>query len=181
MSGYLNNLLGWLGSYLPQDEQGWIEDMRIEAQHVPNGLARVGFLWGGVQAVFGEIIRRHIGPRRLGQGLLSLALLLLCTGGVLFATGMEDPRVRMTFYSLLTLYAIAGGLCWWALDVMKRFVLFCAVALIGIWVFLGLGGAASLVLPLGFLRAFSIEQAAMMVCLYIIASYLTWVEGAARA
>lgn len=181
MSKILNILLRQMTSHLPEDQKPWVEDLQAEARHISNGIRRGMFLWGGLQAVFGEIIRIHIGPRRMGQALLCFALFMLCAGGLLFAGGIENSSVKLTFRSLLVLYAIAGGLCAFALDLMKRFVLICAFGLALVWGYLSVGVAESATLPTVFLKAFSIEQAAVMIALYIVASYLTWVESASRA
>jgi len=155
MSRWLDAILIWTASRLPDSQGDWIEDLRQEARHVPAGLRRTGFLWGGVQAAFGEILRVSVGPKRLGQALLALGGFVVCFVGFVAAVRIEDPIVKLAFYGLLTLYAIAAVL---------------AVLVLG---------AKSLFpsdLPIVYLRALSIEASVVMMGLFIGASYLAWVE-----
>jgi len=176
MSRWLDAILIWTASRLPDSQGDWIEDLRQEARHVPAGLRRTGFLWGGVQAAFGEILRVSVGPKRLGQALLALGGFVVCFVGFVAAVRIEDPIVKLAFYGLLTLYAIAAVLAVLNLKLLKRFTLCGSFCLAAIWAVLGAKSLFPSDLPIVYLRALSIEASVVMMGLFIGASYLAWVE-----
>lgn len=178
MRSILDMVLTWAERRLPEDRQAWISDLRAEAKHVPAGLARMRFQWSGLLAAIGQVLRARVGVERVGQTLLGLALFTFCLGGLYMAPKIENAVVRMTFYSVLPLYAVTGGLAFLNLNLMKRFTACCIIALGVFWLISGLEFFTSMDAPVYFFRAFAIEVALIMTGLFIAASYLGWViEG----
>ena len=172
MTGILDMVLGWAAKRAPDTQGDWIEDLQHEAQHIPAGFRRQHFLWSGVQAAFGEILRVSIGPRRLGQWLLGLAGGIMCCLGFIASVRLEDPVVKTAFFLLLTLYGIAAGLAVLNLNLLKRFAAGSSLCLIALWALLGLRVLPTGDLPVLYMRALSIEASVVMMGLCIAAYYL---------
>lgn len=176
MSPILESVLVWAERQLPEDKSIWISDLKSEAKHIPGGLARLRFLWSGTLAALGQVLRARIGVQRVGQTLLGLALFTICLGGLYMAPSIENAVVRMTFYGVLPLYAVTGGLALLNLNLMKRFIASCIIALGVFWCVSGLEFFTSMDAPVYFFRAFAIEFALIMTGLFIAASYLGWIK-----
>jgi len=174
----LDSILAWAASRLADGDRHWAEDLRDEAQHVPRGLPRFQFVLGGVFAAVGELLRIHLGPRRVGQGLVGFALMGLCVAIGTAALAVEDEIVKTVFYSVLPLYGLACALVVSNLRLMKRYTVFCSLILAVIWMALRLNSFPALDAHIDFLRAFSFEGAFIMAGLFIAASYLSWIEDA---
>lgn len=178
MSITLDHVLNWAARQLPEGEDIWISDLRSEARHIDGRLSRLLFLWNGVLAATGQVLRHRIGVQRIGQMLIGCALLTLCAGGILIAENMPDDIVKITFYGALFLYSLAGGLVIFDLNLAKRFTLMCALCLLSLSFILWMN-----ILPVpdthvGFFRAFALEAGCIMAGLTIAARYLGWVEDA---
>jgi len=106
MIHWLEWILIWAAARLPDEQGGWIEDLRHEAQHVPSAFQRRRFLWSGVQAAFGELLRVYIGPRRLGQVLFALAGFMACSGLLAASFRVDEQIIRSAILFLLILYAL---------------------------------------------------------------------------
>ena len=176
MTYWLERILIWAAARLPDSRAVWIEDLRHEAQHIPAGMRRIYFLWGGVQAAMGEILRVSVGPRRLGQALFAGGGVAMCCVGLVAAVKVEDPVVKSAFYGLLVLYAIAASLAVLNLKRLKQFSFGASFCLAVLWVFLGAQSFLPADLPIVYLKALSIEASVVMMSLFIGASYLAWVE-----
>ena len=177
MTYWLEKILIWAAARLPDSQAVWIEDLRHEAQHIPAGMRRIYFLWGGVQAAIGEILRVSVGPRRLGQALLGFALISFSLAVIIFAMRVHEPAAQFTIYGACVLYIIAGVLTVLDLRLLKRFTLCVCLCLGLVSLSLGLPYFAAMDIPLAFLRAFTFEASGIMFGLFIAASYLAWVEN----
>jgi len=177
----LEKVLLWAERQLPESQRTWISDLRTEAGHLPGNLAKLAFLWSGVIAALGQILRYRIGVRRVGQTLLGLALFLLCLGGLIITKDMPNDIVKITFYGALTLYALAGSLILLDLRLMKRFTFVCSLILVAVCVLLGSDVVPALGVHSEFLSAFALEAAFMMAGLFVAASYLGWIEEVEHA
>ena len=176
MKSILDVILKWTERRLPEDKQVWVSDLRAEADHVPAGFARLRFQWSGLLAAVGHLLRFRFGPQKMGQLLLSCALIILSLGGIIFAVGIEDDTVRRAFHFVISLYALAGGLAAFDLSWMRRFTASCSLIFGLVWMVSGLGVFPPMQAPAEFLRAFSLEVSFIMAGLLIAASYLSWIE-----
>ena len=181
MTHILETVLAWAKRQLPEENRVWISDLRAESKHIPGRFARQKFMLSGVVAAMGQILRVRFGVQRVGQTLLGAALLLLCIGGSIVATGIEDHVVRTAFNFVMPLYAAAGALAMSSLRGMKYFTCACSLIFALIWLVSGLEALTSLDIPIAFLRAFTIEVSFIMAGLFIAASYLDWAEEAGPA
>jgi len=154
MINLLERILIWAQARLPDAQGDWIEDLRLEAQHVPRGFRRVQFLWGGVQAAFGQILWESVGPRKLGQALFALFGTAVCLLGFISSFRIEDPIVKL----------------------LKRFTLSGSLFMGAVWMFLGIQTFLPVDFPIIYVRALSIEGSFVLMSLFIGASYLAWVE-----
>ena len=180
MSDCLDRILNWAARQLPEGENIWISDLSSEARHVDGRLSRLWFLWSGVLAAMSQVLRYSIGVQRVGQMLIGLALFTLCIGGLLIAQNMPDDILKTTFYAALILYTLAGGLFILDLNLTKRFTLMFALSLLILSFAFGTN-----ILPVSethavFLGAFALEAGCIMAGLFIVASYLGWVEDASH-
>ena len=132
-------------------------------------------------AAIGYLLRIKLGPQKMGQILLGFALIILCLGGFILATGIEDDIVKTAFYCVLPLYVLAGSLAVIDLRLMKRFTVSCSLLFGVFWIISGLEMFLSLDAPAEFLRAFALEVSFIMAVLFIAASYLSWIEEADAA
>jgi hypothetical protein len=107
MTHILETFLAWAARQLPEEKRVWISDLRAESKHIPGQFARQRFMLSGVVAAMGQILRVRFGVQRVGQTLLGAALLLLCIGGSIVATGIENHVVRTAFAFVMPLY-LAG-------------------------------------------------------------------------
>ena len=178
MSAILETVLVWAERQLPKDKRIWISDLKSEAKHIPEGLARQRFLWSGTLAALGQVLRVHVGVQRVGQTLLGLALFTFCLGGLYMAPSIENAVVRVTFYSALPIYLVLGGLALLNINLMRLFTVCCILILGLFWFISGFEIFTSMDAPVYFFRAFAIESALIMTGLFIAASYLNWVESA---
>ncbi len=178
MSAMLDKFLVWAERHLPESERIWISDLRSEARHISGNLSRQRFLWSGALAALGQILRVRFGVQRVGQSLLGVALLMACLGGIYIAPSIENEVVRVSFYSVLPIYALTAGLALVNLNLMKRFAIGCIAALGLFWIISGLDYFTALDAPVYFFRAFAVEVAFIMTGLYVAASYLGWAEEA---
>ena len=176
MINLLERILIWAQARLPDAQGDWIEDLRLEAQHVPRGFRRVQFLWGGVQAAFGQILWESVGPRKLGQALFALSGTAVCLFGFISSFRIEDPIVKLAFYILLMIYGIAAMLAVINLKLLKRFTLSGSLFMGAVWIFLGIQTFLPVDFPIIYVRALSIEGSFVLMSLFIGASYLAWVE-----
>ena len=181
MRSILDTVLKLAERGLPEDRKIWISDLRAEAKHVPEGIARLRFQWSGLLAAIGQVLRVRVGVERVGQTLLGLAIFTFCLGGLYMAPSIENAVVRMTFYGVLPLYAVTGGLALLNLNLMKRFSVCCIIALGVFWCVSGLEFFSSMDTSVYFFRAFAIEVALIMTGLLIAARYLGWIKEADRA
>jgi len=101
MSGILDKALIWAERQLPDGKSLWITDLRYEANHIPGSLARQRFLWSGILAALGQVLRVRVGVQQVGQTLLGLAILAFCLGGLIVAPNIETAVVKQTFYTIL--------------------------------------------------------------------------------
>lgn len=181
MSGILDKVLVWAERQLPDSKSMWISDLRSEAGYIPGGLARQRFLWSGVLAALGQVLRVRVGVQRVGQMLLGLAVLTLCLGGLIIGPNIETAVVKQTFYAVLPVYALTGGLALLNLNWMRRFAL-CCIGVVGIfWLSAGLEVFSAMDAPIHFFRAFAVETACILAGLFIAASYLSWAGVAESA
>ena len=178
MSGILDKALIWAERQLPDGKSLWITDLRYEANHIPGSLARQRFLWSGILAALGQVLRVRVGVQQVGQTLLGLAILAFCLGGLIVAPNIETAVVKQTFYTILPVYALTGGLAFLSLNWMKGFTGGCILALGLFWLVSGLEFFATTDAPIWFFRAFAIEASVIMAGLFIAASYLSWIEDA---
>ena len=178
MTHILETFLAWAARQLPEEKRVWISDLRAESKHIPGQFARQRFMLSGVVAAMGQILRVRFGVQRVGQTLLGAALLLLCIGGSIVATGIENHVVRTAFAFVMPLYAASGALALSSLRAMKYFTFGCSVIFALIWLVSGLETFTSLDIPIAFLRAFTIEVSFIMAGLFIAASYLGWAGDA---
>jgi len=176
MTSILDEILRWAGTQLPESNRIWVSDLRDEAKHISGKLAQQTFLWSGVLAAGGEVLRVKFGARRVGQTLLGLGLLVLCLGGLLFAVGLESSALKTTLFCALPLYSVTGALALLDLKWMKYLTLYCSLTFGLIWLVSGFGFLIPMDGPFIFLRAFILEAAFMMAGLFVAASYLGWVE-----
>lgn len=180
MSGTLDHVLNWAARQLPEGENIWISDLRYEARHIEGRLSRLWFLWSGVLAATGQVLRHRVGVQRIGQMLIGFALLTLCVGGLLIAQNMPDDIVKTTFYGALILYALVGGLFMLDLNLTKRFTLLSAVCLLTLSFLFGMNIFPVPETHAVFLGAFALEAGCIMAGLTIAARYLGWVEDASH-
>ena len=181
MSAILETILVWAERQLPEGKRIWISDLKSEAKHIPEGLARQRFLWSGTLAALGQVLRIRVGVQRVGQTLLGLALFTFCLGGLYMAPSIENAVVRMTFCGALPIYLVLGSLALLNISLMKRLTVCCILILGLFWLISGLEFFTSMDAPVYFFRAFAIETALIMTGLLIAASYLEWVESANHA
>lgn len=174
MTHILESILLWAERQLPEDRRMWISDLRSESKHIASRFARQQFILSGILAAMGQILRFNFGVQRVGQTLLGAALLILCVGGSIFATSIEDAVVRTAFNFVMPLYAATGALALSSLRGMKYFTFGCSLIFALVWVVFGLEAFSSSDIPIAFLRAFSIEVSFIMAGLFIAASYLGW-------
>ena len=177
MNHILDKLLKRVSERFPDSCGVWIDDLRLESRHVPAGFRRTRFLWGGVKAAFGEILRLTVGPKRLGQALFAVAGFAVCLMLYAAAILQEDPAVKSALFLLIVVYGFAAGLAAFNLKILKRFTLCGSLAFLVSWVGLAAPTLATAELPLAFLRALSLEACGVMIALFIGASYLDWVEN----
>lgn len=180
MSGFLDRVLNCAARQLPERENIWIADLRSEARHIDGCLSRLRFLWSGVLAAMGHVLRHRIGVQRVGQMLIGLALLTFCIGGVLIAQNMPDDIVKATFYGALILYALAGGFFLLDLNLTKRFTLLGALCLLTLSFLFGMNILPVPEMHAVFFGAFALEAGCIMAGLTIAAGYLGWVEDASH-
>jgi len=181
MISLLENILLLAERQLPKRRSMWISDLRSEAAHIPGAFAGMCFLLSGVLAALGEVLRVRIGVQRVGQTLLGLAVLTFCLGGLVIGPSIENAVVKQSFYTVLPIYALAGGLALLNLNLMRHFTALCIGALGLFWLIAGLDVFADMDAPVYFFRAFALESAGIMTVLFIAASYLRWADPAARA
>lgn len=181
MSVFLDTLLKQAENYLPESRGSWITDLRAEAAHIPAGFSRMRFQWSGLFAALGHILRFRFGPQKMGQLLLTLAIIIFCLGGIYIAESIEEQSVKSAFNSLIALYALAGSLAAINLVWMKLYTVICGFSLCSVWAFLGFEIFAPPDAPIEFLRALSLEAAFIMAGLFIVGSYLGWVEEDSHA
>ena len=181
MTDWLDAILMLAALKLPESKAGWVEDLRHEARHVPGGLQRFRFLGSGVAAALGELLRINVGPKRVGQGLVGLALLGLCFSIGMAALATEDKIVQTVFYSVLPLYGLACGLIVFNLRLLRIYTVFCSLLLIIVFLALGLPSFDAGEFPIRFLRAFAFEGSFIMAGLFVAASYLNWIEDVKSA
>ena len=177
MTHWLEWILIWASCRLPDRQGAWVEDLRHEAQHIPSRFQRQRFLWSGVQAAIGELLRVYLGPRRLGQLLFALAGFMACSGLLAASFRVDEQIIRSAILFLLILYAAVAILAVLNLKLMKRFTLSCSVCLLVVWMILGIPSFLPLDLPLKFLRALSLEASGVMMGLFIGGTYLAWLES----
>jgi len=181
MSSLLNSLLWWAERQLPEGQSEWISDLRYEVGHIQGAFPRQRFLWSGALAALGQVLRIRVGVQRVGQGLLGLAVLSFCLGGLYMAPSIENSVVRTSFYWVLPLYAMMGVLAILNLKLMKRFARCCIAGLGLFWIISGMEVFSSMDGPVYFFRAFAAEVAMIMAGLFIAASYLGWAGNAEPA
>lgn len=181
MSAILKNILVWAERQLPEDKRMWISDLRSDARHIPSGMARQRFLWSGVLAALGQVLRIRFGVQRVGQALLGLVLFSGCLILGVFVMNMEDSVVKMAFYGLLAIYTVTSALTFLNLRMLKCFTVVCSLTFATLWGVSWMTFFASLDVPVDVLRALMLEAAVMMTMLFIAASYLGWIEEADRA
>ena len=181
MTGWLDAILIWTALKLPESRAGWVEDLRHEARHVPGGLRRFRFLSSGIFAALGELLRINVGPQRVGQGLVGLALFGMCLSIGMAAATADDKIVQTVFYGVLPLYGFAGGLVVFNLRMARLYTVICSLLLVMISAALCLPAFGASELPIKFLQAFSFEGSFIMAALFIAASYLNWIEDARHA
>jgi len=181
MTDWLDAILIWTALKLPESRAGWVEDLRNEARHVPGGIRRFRFLSSGVFAASGQLLRINVGPRRVGQGLVGLALFCMCLGIGMAAATVDDRIAQTLFYGVLPLYGLAGGLIVFNLPMARLYTALCSLLFVVVSAILCLPVLGVSELPVRFLRAFTFEGSFIMAALFIAASYLNWIEDARYA
>lgn len=181
MTKLLDSFLKFAATKLDESHAIWIEDLRLEARHIPQGFQRQRFLWSGTKSAFAEILRKSVGPKRMGQILLNVALVLFCFVCLVVTMNLADAAMKATFSILLIIYGIMTGLSIFRLKMMKRAAQVFGFGFFFLWVLFGTSILPLTGLNIEFLRAASIEAAAIMMPLYIAGSYLDWVEVADAA
>ena len=176
MTSILETLLIWAERQLPESRRIWVSDLRAEARHISGRLARQRFLWSGAAAALGLVLRLKFGVQRVGQTLLGLAIFAFCFGGLAIGPSIESAVVKQTFYAMLPIYALTGGLALLSLNVMRRFTAGCILVLGLFSIISGLEFFTAMDAPIWFFRAFAIESAVVMAGLFIAASYLGWIK-----
>lgn len=176
MSQFLDKFLAALQDQLPKSKGAWLSDLRTEAAHIPVGFARLKFQWSGLIAAIGCVLRVRVGVQKIGQILLASALCIFYLAGLIFTMNMPDESIKLILNVALPTYLIAAVFAVMNLRVLKRFTLVCSFLWALVWVVLSLGAFDLSSMPLVFLRAISIEAAFMLAALFIVASYLGWIE-----
>ena len=181
MTDWLDAMLIWAAAKLPESKAGWVEDLRREARHVPGGIPRFQFLSGGVFAALGELLRINVGPKRVGQGLVGLALFGLCMSVGMAALASDSKIVQTALLVALPIYGVAVGLVVFNLRLMRLYTVCCSLTLAAISAAFWLPAFDISELPIRFLRAFTFEGALIMAALLVAAIYLSWIEDARHA
>lgn len=150
----------------PERRRSWIGAAASEALSLPEGLRKLRF----ALSVFGLSVRWRLRQReslaRLGQGMVALALLLICFGGLVFASTREAASVAGPLSTMCLIYGCAGCVAALSLTTLRWAAGIAVVLMAGVW---KLGPAVGMD---GFVAALCLEAAVGFAVLFVAAGYL---------